>query len=400
MEGIGGLEITIARGRPVVPLPEGDRYLGFLFARGASAGRGRALPARRARLLRILIEPHAPEPVQRALAWVSGARPADLDLRAGPPAVARRLAGGRAAPRRARGPLPGSQRRSRGTPAPWSGRRRSASRCRCTPPCAWRSARRADVRREHPGLPICFYGLYATVSRELVERRARRARDRRRVRAGAHGLGRRAGGPRVSAPAARTADHPPAARRASTCRRATCCRGSSATPAWRSAARSGWSGYVEASHGCVHRCRHCPVPAVYDGRIRVVQAETVLRDIERLVEHGRAPHHVRRPRLPQRPPPLAARSCGRCTSASRTSPSTARRRSSTCSSTPSCGRSSPPRAACSWSPRSSRVNDEILDRLDKGHTTEEAVRAIALLREHGIEMRPSFMPFTPWTTPA
>ena len=33
--GIGGLEITIARGRPVVPLPEGDRYLGFLFARGA-----------------------------------------------------------------------------------------------------------------------------------------------------------------------------------------------------------------------------------------------------------------------------------------------------------------------------------------------------------------------------
>ena len=45
-------------------------------------------------------------------------------------------------------------------------------------------------------------------------------------------------------------------------------------------------GYVEASHGCVHRCRHCPVPAVYDGRIRVVQAETVLRDIERLAAMG------------------------------------------------------------------------------------------------------------------
>ena len=45
------------------------------------------------------------------------------------------------------------------------------------------------------------------------------------------------------------------------------------------------------------------------------------------------------------------------------------------------------------------VNDEILERLDKGHTTEEAARAIALLREHGIEMRPSWMPFTPWTTP-
>ncbi|HMC53184.1 MAG TPA: ATP-grasp domain-containing protein [Acidimicrobiales bacterium] len=34
--GIRGLEITIPRGRTVVPLPEGDRYLGFLFARGAS----------------------------------------------------------------------------------------------------------------------------------------------------------------------------------------------------------------------------------------------------------------------------------------------------------------------------------------------------------------------------
>ena len=45
------------------------------------------------------------------------------------------------------------------------------------------------------------------------------------------------------------------------------------------------------------------------------------------------------------------------------------------------------------------VNDEILERLDKGHTTAEAARAIALLREHGIEMRPSLMPFTPWTTP-
>jgi hypothetical protein len=45
------------------------------------------------------------------------------------------------------------------------------------------------------------------------------------------------------------------------------------------------------------------------------------------------------------------------------------------------------------------VNDEILVRLDKGHTTAEAVLALELLREHGIETRPSFMPFTPWTTP-
>ena len=32
--GVVGLEISVARGREVVPLPEGDRYLGFVFARG------------------------------------------------------------------------------------------------------------------------------------------------------------------------------------------------------------------------------------------------------------------------------------------------------------------------------------------------------------------------------
>jgi hypothetical protein len=31
--GITGLELSIRPGRPVRPLPEGDRYLGFLFAR-------------------------------------------------------------------------------------------------------------------------------------------------------------------------------------------------------------------------------------------------------------------------------------------------------------------------------------------------------------------------------
>ncbi|MDQ5834931.1 MAG: hypothetical protein M3550_18080, partial [Actinomycetota bacterium] len=62
VEGIGGLEITIARGRPVVPLPDGDRYLGFLFARGASADAvERSLRDAHARL-RIRIETHAPEP--------------------------------------------------------------------------------------------------------------------------------------------------------------------------------------------------------------------------------------------------------------------------------------------------------------------------------------------------
>ena len=38
VDGITGLEITVPRGRAVQPLPEGDRYLGFLFARAATPG--------------------------------------------------------------------------------------------------------------------------------------------------------------------------------------------------------------------------------------------------------------------------------------------------------------------------------------------------------------------------
>jgi len=44
------------------------------------------------------------------------------------------------------------------------------------------------------------------------------------------------------------------------------------------------------------------------------------------------------------------------------------------------------------------VDDSILERLDKGHTRADAARVVVLLREHGIEVRPSFLPFTPWTT--
>jgi hypothetical protein len=43
------------------------------------------------------------------------------------------------------------------------------------------------------------------------------------------------------------------------------------------------------------------------------------------------------------------------------------------------------------------VDDQTLRRIDKGHTNADASRAVSLLREHGIEIRPSWMPFTPWT---
>src|SRR5262249_50719819 len=44
------------------------------------------------------------------------------------------------------------------------------------------------------------------------------------------------------------------------------------------------------------------------------------------------------------------------------------------------------------------LSDRVLAILDKGHTREQAFRALALARAAGIALRPSFVMFTPWTT--
>ena len=45
-------------------------------------------------------------------------------------------------------------------------------------------------------------------------------------------------------------------------------------------------GYTEASRGCKHLCRHCPVAPVYNGAFRIVQPDVVLEDIRRQVAMG------------------------------------------------------------------------------------------------------------------
>jgi radical SAM superfamily enzyme YgiQ (UPF0313 family) len=46
------------------------------------------------------------------------------------------------------------------------------------------------------------------------------------------------------------------------------------------------TGSTEASRGCKHRCRHCPIVPVYDGRFRVVPIDVVLEDVRRQVAAG------------------------------------------------------------------------------------------------------------------
>jgi radical SAM superfamily enzyme YgiQ (UPF0313 family) len=43
-------------------------------------------------------------------------------------------------------------------------------------------------------------------------------------------------------------------------------------------------------------------------------------------------------------------------------------------------------------------SDLVLSRLEKGHTREDIFKAIRIVRDSGISLRPSFVSFTPWTT--
>ncbi len=157
------------------------------------------------------------------------------------------------------------------------------------------------------------------------------------------------------------------------------------------------AGYVEASHGCTFRCRHCPVPTVYDGRIRIVELEVLLADVDVLVAAGARhltfgdpdflnglQHSLRVVRaVHERHPELTFDITTKVELVLRHTDIWAELAAQGLLFVTSA-------VEC--------VNDEILARLDKGHTAADAAGAVALLRTHGIELRPSLLPFTPWTT--
>jgi hypothetical protein len=44
------------------------------------------------------------------------------------------------------------------------------------------------------------------------------------------------------------------------------------------------------------------------------------------------------------------------------------------------------------------LDDAVLARLEKNHTRADFLRVVALFREAGLALQPTFVPFTPWTT--
>jgi hypothetical protein len=158
-------------------------------------------------------------------------------------------------------------------------------------------------------------------------------------------------------------------------------------------------GSVEASRGCAHRCRHCPVPVVYDGRVRVVAEHAVLADIAQLVDAGaqhitfgdpdflNAPHHAMRVvrSMHEQFPELTFDCTTKVEHLLRHEDLLDGIRDAGCLFVVSAFES---------------FNDRILEHLDKGHVAADAAHAVALLRTRGLDVRPSFVPFTPWTTRA
>ncbi|MBI2192706.1 MAG: radical SAM protein [Planctomycetes bacterium] len=156
-------------------------------------------------------------------------------------------------------------------------------------------------------------------------------------------------------------------------------------------------GYTEASRGCKHLCRHCPIVPVYRGQFRIVQREVVLEDVRRQVAAGAehitfgdpdffngVSHAVRLVRgLHDEFPALTYDVTIKVEHLLQHHRYLPLLRDSGCAFVTTAVES---------------LDDAILARLDKGHTESDFYRVVELFRQVGLNLAPTFVPFTPWTT--
>lgn len=155
-------------------------------------------------------------------------------------------------------------------------------------------------------------------------------------------------------------------------------------------------GHTEASRGCKHLCRHCPVVPVYNGQFRVVQADIVLEDVRRQVAAGAQhitfgdPDFFNGPRhaidivtaLHSQHPQVTYDVTIKIEHLLNHASLLPTLRDTGCLFVTSAVES---------------VDDSILARLDKGHTYSDFVRVVEMSRLLGVAISPTFVAFTPWT---
>ena len=163
------------------------------------------------------------------------------------------------------------------------------------------------------------------------------------------------------------------------------------------AAGSRRTGYTEASRGCKHLCRHCPVVPVYQGSFRVVQPEVVLADIRQQVAAGaehisfgdpdffNGPTHAMRivDALHREWPGVTYDATIKIEHLLKQRELLPRLRETGCLFVTSAVEA---------------VDDAVLAKLDKGHTRADFIQVTREFQSAGLTLAPTFIPFTPWTT--
>jgi radical SAM superfamily enzyme YgiQ (UPF0313 family) len=157
------------------------------------------------------------------------------------------------------------------------------------------------------------------------------------------------------------------------------------------------AGHVEATRGCKHLCRHCPIPPVYGGRFFAVPVAAVLADAAVQVAAGARHIDFGDPDFLNGP--THALRVARAFHAAHPEV--------TFSFTAKVEhilkhRTFFPELAALGAvfvvSAFESVSDEVLAALDKGHHAADLPEALAIVRGAGISLRPTFVPFTPWTT--
>src|SRR5712671_3671479 len=156
-------------------------------------------------------------------------------------------------------------------------------------------------------------------------------------------------------------------------------------------------GSTEASRGCKHLCRHCPVVPVYQGVFRIVERDVVLADVRQQVVAGAQHISFGDPdffngirhamelveAFHAEFPGVTYDVTIKVEHLRKHEQHLARLRDTGCLFVISAVES---------------VDDRILERLDKGHTREDFLYVARKFRDMGMTLHPTFVPFTPWTS--
>jgi radical SAM superfamily enzyme YgiQ (UPF0313 family) len=156
-------------------------------------------------------------------------------------------------------------------------------------------------------------------------------------------------------------------------------------------------GYTEASRGCKHLCRHCPIVPVYDGVFRIVDREIVLSDIRQQVRAGAQHITFGDPdffngvghavplveALHREFPELTYDVTIKVEHLRENTELLKSLRDTGCLFIVSAVES---------------LDDRILEKLQKDHSREDFFSVVEECRRVGIALQPTFVPFTPWTT--